>query len=322
MSIRTKLVGHTQPYDTKNLRACAGFSLLEMLISVMLLLVIAGGVVSVIGYSQKSYAGTELKSDMYENVRGVAETMEQEIGQAGLVSLPGSPTLTAAAVAGTNQTLNVPSTSMFVGEQLLIDAGPGEELVTVATIPDSGSITVGTLSTAHAKGAPVSVLGALPNGIMPPGATDGSTSMVEPSVSIMNLFGDINGDGSLVYVRYTCDTSTTPGMLTRSVTTITPGNNSIAANRTLLSTLIPNPGNTPCFTYTTATAGGFTFVTNVSITISVQGTKRDPQTGAFPTMTKSFLYLAPRNVLAAYEQAQQTGGGRVQPNNPPNVTLY
>jgi len=46
------------------------------------------------------------------------------------------------------------------------------------------------------------------------------------------------------------------------------------------------------FPYTTTAAAGFTFVTNVGFTLSVQATKPDPQTGANPQMTKSFLNLA------------------------------
>ena len=97
--------------------ACEGFSLLEMMVSIALIMVISGGIFSAISSSQQSYARTELKSDMYEDVRGAAELMAQEIGQAGLVSLPAS---TLSAVVSANaiaQTVNVSSTaSMFVHE--------------------------------------------------------------------------------------------------------------------------------------------------------------------------------------------------------------
>jgi hypothetical protein len=140
---------------------------------------------------------------------------------------------------------------------------------------------------------------------------------------VLNLFGDINADGSLVYVRYTCDTSKTPGTLTRSITTITPGVNTIAASQTLLSTLIPNPNGTACFQYTTNTVGAYTYVTNVGITLSVQATRPDPQSGQYATMTKSFLDLSPRNISAGYEWANAYPGGtsRLQAT-PANVLSY
>jgi type II secretory pathway pseudopilin PulG len=61
----------------------AGFSLLEMMISVSVLFIIAGGAFSAMVYSQKSYQGTSQRVYMHAGVRGAAELMAQEIGQAG-----------------------------------------------------------------------------------------------------------------------------------------------------------------------------------------------------------------------------------------------
>jgi prepilin-type N-terminal cleavage/methylation domain-containing protein len=309
---------------------CGGFSLVELLVCVAVLCVITGGVVAAISTSEQSYARTELQSDMYENVRGAAELIEQEVGQAGLVSLPAA-TLTAGAAIGTKTTTVSSTSSMYVGEQLLVDAGTNvEELVTLAS-PLAGTTinTTTAFANVHLAGAPVTVLGAFPAGVVPPGAADGSTSVNEPGVSVLNLFGDINGDGTLVYVRYTCDTSVTPGTLTRSVTTITPGVNAISPAQTLLSTLIPNPViapsvvGTPCFQYTSYAVGtpSNTYVTNVGLTISVQSLKRDPQTSQYLNMTKSFLDLSPRNVMSAYELGNAGLTNRLQAT-PPNVALY
>jgi hypothetical protein len=155
-------------------------------------------------------------------------------------------------------------------------------------------------------------------GVFPDGVATTSTA------NILNIFGDINADGSLVYVRYTCNpgTSAAPGTLTRSVTTVTPGVNAVGASQTLLSTVIGGVGFA-CFQYTTATAAGFTFVTNVAFTLSVQATRVDPQTGVYPSMTRSFLNLAPRNVLAGYELATASPAitNRLQAT-PPNIALY
>jgi prepilin-type N-terminal cleavage/methylation domain-containing protein len=309
---------------------CAGFSLLELLVSITVLVVISGGVLSVIGFYQKSFGRTEIRSDMYENVRGVAELMEQEIGQAGLVSLPASTLTSAVAPSVLAQTVNVSSTtSMFVGEQLLVDAGNSEELVTVT------ALTATTIKAIFAKAhtivpttPPITALGVFASGIVPPLTADGSTA------NVLNIFGDINADGSLVYVRYTCTpgTSAAPGTLTRSVTTIVPGVNAISASQTLLSTLIGGAG-LACFQYVSqASTSGFTFVSNVGFTLSVQATRPDPQTLQYSTMTKSFLNLAPRNVLAGLEWANNNTGitPALCPNNsscrlqatPANVTLY
>lgn len=323
---RTRPVAHEKQHRRFGLRAfpkTSGFTLLELLVSMAVLSLIVGGVISALSSSEQTFARTELGSDMYENVRSVAELLAQEIGQAGLVSLPTTTTSAAITASVTAQAVNVSSTtSMYVGEQLLVDAGStNEELVTLTAV--TGTSMSGVFIKSHATAAPVTVLGAFPSGIVPPGATDGSTSVNEPGVSVLNMFGDINGDGTLVYVRYTCDTSATPGTLTRSVTTITPGVNTIAAAQTLLSTLIANPGGTPCFQYTSYSVGtpSNTYVTNVGLTISVRSLTPDPQTQAYLTMTKSFLDLSPRNVLAGFELGNAGLTNRLQ-LSPPNVSLY
>ena len=302
---------------------CGGFTLIELMVSMFILSLIMGGFIAALSTSEQSYARTELGSDMYENVRSVAELLAQEIGQAGLVSLPTTTLSAAVAANAAAQAVNVSqATSMYVGEQLLVDAGSAsEELVTLTAV--TSTTMSGVFQNAHASGAPVTVLGAFPSGIVPPGATDGSTSVTEPGKSVLNMYGDVNGDGSLVYIRYTCDTSATPGTLTRSVTVITPGVNTINTAQTLLSTLIPNPGGTPCFQYTSYPVGtpSNTYVTNVGLTISVRSLTPDPQTQAYLTMTKSFLDLSPRNILAAFELGNAGLKTRLQAQ-PPNVSLY
>jgi Tfp pilus assembly protein PilW len=219
----------------------SGFSLLETLASMAIMLIIMSAIVSVISFYQKTYQTTQLKSDMYENVRGTMGLMTQELGQSGLVSLPSpSPTLSSAAVASSSaQTVGVSSTtSMFVGEKLLIDSGVSEEAVTLTAVDTTLNQITGVFSKAHASGAPIDVLGVFPDGVM-----------TSSTGTQLRLFGDINADGSLVYIHYDCDTAA--GTLTRSVTTLTPSTVTSSAAQTLLSTLIANPGGTPCFQYIT-----------------------------------------------------------------------
>jgi Tfp pilus assembly protein PilW len=312
------------------------------------LLVVAGAVISMISYNENTFGRTEQQSDMYENVRAVAELMAQEIGQAGLADLPAGATLSAPVTKNaTAQTVAVSSTtSMYAGEILLVDTATNEEPVTIVSLT-STSVS-GIFATNHASGAVIHAIGVSPNGIVSPSssattpggvscvtiptgvtytATDGSTC------NVLNIWGDLNSDGTLVYVRYTCNTTTTPGTLTRSVTTITPGVNTISTAQTLLSTVIPNPPSsapTPCFQYDLSTqqmtvngvvTNTYYMIANIGLTISVRTLKPDPITGQYLTMTKSFLDLSPRNILAGYEQANWGDASRLQ-NQPLNVTLY
>lgn len=192
----------------------------------------------------------------------------------------------------------------------------------------------------HANGAAVSVAGAFASGIVSPcgpipvppcpaasnkilsvssagaivvttlTATNGSTG------NKLKLFGDINGDGNLVYVEYACDMTTNPGRFTRSVTPFTAGAKTAA--QTLLANVLANPGGTACFDYqrkpsAPAPTENNTYVINVTVTLTVQTETRDPKTKQFLTETKALLNVSPRNVYQAY---LLSGGGmtnRIQP---------
>jgi prepilin-type N-terminal cleavage/methylation domain-containing protein len=288
-----------------------GFSLLELIVSLGILLLITGAIFSLMAGHQKVAQTEHLKDDMYQGLRGAVELLTQEIGQAGLVSLPGNPppTLSAAVLASPmGQTVAVSSAaSMFVGEKLLIDSGSLEEVVTVTAVSTGPAQITAIFAAPHAPGAAIQALGVFPNGVM-----------TSSTPAQLRIFGDIRADGSLVYVRYDCTPAA--GTLTRSITTIMPWTTLADDPDVLLTNLIPNPAGAPCFQITTASAGTYTFVTNVAITLSVQTSVPDPQTGINLTLTKSLRNLAPRNLLIGLELANVSRTVRLQPT-PPNIPL-
>src|SRR6266571_4872636 len=286
-----------------------GFSLLELMVSMVIMLAISGALMSALSSYQKSYASTQLQAGMHQDLRSAAEMMTQEIGQAGAVGLPPSTTLSAAV--GTSilaQSVPVSSSAgIFVGEKLLVDAGPSQELVTVTNVASSPSTVTAVFANAHILNAQVSAAGVFPEGIL-------SSS----TATQLNLFGDINGDGNPVYVRYTCDTAA--GTFSRSVTPISAG--AVNPPVVLVQNLVANPGGSPCFQYAPDTVvGGFTFRTSVALTLTVQSSERDPQTGAFQTMTKSFWNLTPRNIVAGVNLATVGQAARLQPT-PPGLATW
>jgi hypothetical protein len=133
---------------------------------------------------------------------------------------------------------------------------------------------------------------------------------------VLQLFGDVNGDGSLQYVEYNCNS--TAGTLTRSITTITTGVTNKNAAQTLLNNVVANPSGTACFQFTTQTVGSYTFVTSVATTLTVQTSQKDPETGQYAQMTKSFLNLASRSVLAGVTLAN-SGSTTLLQATPPGV---
>ena len=286
-----------------------GFSLLELMVSTVIILIVAGGAFGALNYYQKTYQHTEIGADMHDNLRSAVDLIIQEVGQAG--SLPtgtlGTRTLSAAvfpsAVAQTATVNN--ATGFFDGEKLLVDAGANQELVTLTAV-GSYSIT-GVFGKTHNAGAQVNAIGLFPQGIL-------NTS----TGTKLQLFGDINGDGTLVYVEYTCNyVAGGAGTLTRSVTPV--GTGAINPATVLVDNLIANPGGTPCFQYPAAppVVAGFTFVNQVGVTLTVQSATRDLLTTNFETMTNSAPDIAPRNIQMGLDLANAGVTNRLQPKPNP-----
>jgi hypothetical protein len=299
--------------------------MLEMMITLFILLGIATIVMMAMMQMTMTQGTVANRTQMHGSVRSATELVQQEIGQSGRLPPFTTPvTLSAAVAPGTLVPATVNSvTGMFVNEQLVVDAGQmGSGLPSIYQNPETVTVTAITLTPptftaafnfSHNAGAPVVVAGAFPSGIIPTNAT----APTSPSTfAILKMYGDINGDGNMVYVEYNCDT--TNGNLTRSVTPLT----SITKNaaQVILPNIIQNPGGAACFVYQQKTIGTDTYVTDVSVTLTVQTQNVDPQTRQLQTETKALLNVAPRNVFDAW----LLGGGavttRIQPM-PPSVLI-
>jgi hypothetical protein len=135
---------------------------------------------------------------------------------------------------------------------------------------------------------------------------------------VLKLYGDINSDGNMLYVEYTCDTAN--HVLSRNVMAFNAATKPAAgAAQVLLSNVQANPGNTDCFTYQQHTVGADTFVTDVAITLTVQTQQIDPVTKQYQQETKALLNVSPRNVFNTWQLAGAGVTDRVQPM-PPSVT--
>ena len=301
--------------------------MLEMMITLFILLGIATIVMMAMMQMTMTQGSVANRTQMHGSVRSATELVQQEIGQSGRLPPFTTPvTLSAAVAAGTLVVASVNSvTGMFVNEQLVVDAGQmGAGLPSTYQNPETVRVTAvnsitnqftATFNFGHIAGAPVVVAGAFPSGIIPTNATFPSTAF------LLKMYGDINGDGNMVYVEYNCDNSTTPGNLTRSVTLLTTLPLLKNAAQVILPNITPNPGNAACFDYQQKTIGTDTYVTDVSVTLTVQTQNVDPQTRQLQKETKALLNVAPRNVFDAW----LLGGGavttRIQPMPASVVTL-
>ena len=333
----------------KNRRKQKGFSLIELLVAVAILVIVAGTVIAGMMNTTRSVGTVTNRTQVHASVRNATELMEQEIGQAGrLPAVSGLTVQFATALVanplGTAATPTISSTTgLFAGEQITVDPNStNEETVTITAI-GSGIITA-KFYNAHIglTAIPVVILGGFASGIVPPttASTSGSSMLIfsgsgttattlstsqASSGSTLKLYGDLYGDGNTEYVIYKCTQSANgSGTLYRyvsntgDITTATAMQTGVL----LLDNLSQNPGSTPCFTYqvkepfVTINGGQVqqTFVVNVAVTLTVQTQNRDPKTGQFQTETKALLNISPRNVFDSWELASApTGYTRAQP---------
>lgn len=315
--------------------AQAGFSLPELLIAMTIMLLISGAAVSALLKMTATQATVWNRTQMHSGIRGATEVLQQEVGQAGRIALPISATtgLPYAVTLGssvtplsTAQLVTVSSAApsgpartagMFMGQKLVIDTGTSIETVTVAAAPTTTQISA-IFTLPHSAGVPIQALGAFGTGIVPPAASpvsyaNGSTG------SVLKLYGDINADGNMVYIEYTCDTTTNHNLYRNMMAWDATSKPAVSASQILLSNITANPNSTPCFTYQYATVGGNTYVTDVAITLTVETQRIDSVTKQKQTETKALLNVSPRNTFNAWQMASLGIAKRIQPM-PPSIT--
>lgn len=337
-----------------------GFTLLETMVSLAVLLAVSAIVMGGMNQMMKTQGTVANRTEMHTSVRDATEVLEQEIGQAGKISLPAAPVggwlmvtpvlvqkdvPVTAAVVFSPTLLNANGAVLFDGELLLVDVGTNQETVTLTCGPIAAPTpglcttawTAGPFLNSHAGNVPISVPGAFSTGVVPPaaGVTAGYAGYANcaPAVApcgstgnLLKLYGDVNGDGNMLYVEYNCQPGTpaAPGFLYRNQMAFNAPAGSkppVDPSMIVLSNVLTNPPDAngvvaPCFTYQVITVGlnnEFSFVTDVAVTLTVQTPLQDPQTHQFQRETKALLNVSPRNVFNAYLLARQDEANRVQP---------
>jgi prepilin-type N-terminal cleavage/methylation domain-containing protein len=309
----------------------AGFSLLELMVAMAIMLLISGAAVTALLKLSTTQSTIWNRTQMHSGIRGATEVLQQEVGQAGRVTLPAVVTLSNNTSVGATSLPVSSTTGMFAGEKLSVGGGDTQETVTVAADPSSSTaVSVSATGMAHGLGDSVTVQGGFSAGVIPPAASpwnfsNGSTP------AVLKLFGDINGDGNMVYIEYsvspacictgTCSPSSTSGNLYRNSMAWNASSKVPAtASQILLGNVTVNPNNTACFSYQPVVSiNGNVYVTDVAVTLTVQTQIIDPTTRKVQTETKALLNVSPRNV---YNTSVLDGFGyveRVQPT-PAKIT--
>jgi prepilin-type N-terminal cleavage/methylation domain-containing protein len=341
------------------IRGESGFSLVELLIATTLLLIVSSIVTGAITQMTNSQRTIANRTEMHSGIRGATELLQQEVGQAGRISLPARITIVPAinplggaapAAAATcdhgnpgnlavtvqvlsdNPDVNAVS-AMFAQsgannayELLTTMDGDAQESIKIASFNTGASTITACFLNPHLAGTVLVPLGAFATGIVPnTGFLNGSSD------TMLKLYGDINGDGKMVYIEYTCDAAGTNNLYRNVMPYDTPfASKPLLTNaHVLLSNVVPNPIDpgtgvpTPCFTYQTIplTVQGtvFTFVLDVAVTLTVETEQIDPITRQKQTETKALLNVSPRNVFNAWMLASIGYTERIQ-STPTNIT--
>jgi len=321
-----------------------GFSLIELLVSTCVLLLIMGAVMTAMRQQTQQQQTIWNRTEMHSGVRGATELMQQEIGQAGRVASPVPITLQAAAPASATCDPANPATNAATvavnpvatasvaqlwanaGAYALLTTLDGPNRETVQLSAFNAAVNPPTISACflqtHAAGTTIDVEGAFGSGIIPPapGVVPGFAGVANGSTAtVLKMFGDINGDGNLVYVEYTCNTNPGINKLYRnSMAFNAAAKPALSDAVVLLNNIQPDPGGLPgCFTYQVATPIAIQgqqvgFVLDVAITLTIQTQLRDPVTKQFQQETKALLNVSPRNVFNAWLLAQGLYTDRVQ----------
>ena len=145
----------------------------------------------------------------------------------------------------------------------------------------------------------------------------------------LKLFGEVNGDGKIMYVEYFCDNgdegvSPTHNLYRNVMPFDAASKPNVGPSQILLSNVYPNPPDKngiarPCFKYQWQTISGLQYVLDVAITLTVRTQVIDPVTRAYQTETKALLNVSPRNVYNTWMMAGYNETSRQQ-LTPPSVT--
>jgi type II secretory pathway pseudopilin PulG len=299
--------------DTHDTRNEAGFTLVELMMSVAILMVVSGLMMTSVLDMSRLGAQQSNHSEMHAGIRNATALLQQEVGQAGRVAFPVAVTLGAVTTTG-SQWQTVPAAAIdnfFVDMRLSVGAGDNQEIVTVTGVNTATSQFQADFAMTHAAPVAVRPAAGFAEGVIPTTRTNGSTP------SVLKILGDISDDGNLVYVEYRCDWE--GGRLYRNMMPYsTASKPALTVQEVLLDNLLPNPPNpdgteAPCFTYEQRTVGSTTYVINVAIMTTVRTHLPNPITGEFQTVTKALLNVAPRNVFNAWQIASLGYNNRIQP---------
>lgn len=168
----------------------SGFTLLETMVSLVILLGVSAVILSGLVQMTKTQGTIVNRTEMHTSVRSATELLQQEIGQAGKISLPAAPAggwqMTTPVPAGVTPDAPIAMVAtftagmpLFEGEWVTVDTGLPRESVQLKCPAGIGACPIGTVAWqatfnwphgAPGVNVPASIQGAFSTGIVPPAA--------------------------------------------------------------------------------------------------------------------------------------------------------
>jgi len=206
--------------QTFTMKSEKGFTLMELLVSILVLLPVMAAAVSLFSLGAKQHSQGQSGIDANQEARVALAIMATELSQAGSHSDVSTTALEQINPSVTAQSIRVASTAGFtIGD----DIDVGEEIVQLTGV--SSSALTGVFRYSHTPNTPVN-LSAMPypTGVIPPTGMAANSSL---SVTTLRFFGHIRGNNSdptqndptIQYVEYVYDG--TNNQITRSATPVT-----------------------------------------------------------------------------------------------------
>ncbi|HSW38991.1 MAG TPA: hypothetical protein VLL97_05815 [Acidobacteriota bacterium] len=198
----------------------SGFSLVEILIAVLVMIPIMGAAVSLFNVGTNQHASEQSSISANQEARAALEMMTAEIAQAGSRSDRATVTTGAVSPSASIQSVSVVSTEgILVGDW--VEIGTGSNLANVRVTAVTGNSISGIFMLSYAAGVPVRLFALpFPTGIIPPAGTGPNSSVTATTLRFYGVMNHdvINNISAVEYVEYVYDSAN--DQITRSATPI------------------------------------------------------------------------------------------------------
>jgi prepilin-type N-terminal cleavage/methylation domain-containing protein len=286
-----------------------GFSLTEMMISILILVPVMGAAVGLFSAGASQHSSEQSSVAVNQDARSAIELMKSEIAQAGSHGDANTTTTSNITANSAPQAFSVASAAGFeTGDWVDIDTGASLESVKLTAV--TGTTLSGIFKTNHASGATVRLFAQpFTTGMLPPAGLAANSSA---NVTTLRFFGNINSDGTLQYVEYTYDNAN--NRIVRAITPITQANENNPVP--VVQNVKPNSVQ---FTLFTDSQG---IVTSVYIAMTVQNTWKTGS--AFQESELSSRIMIPSAVAASNLSFEtlRYGGVDYLPPTPSKVSTW